>query len=145
MKQIEINGITYSVDESMFITEEIRVGDSVQILKKQYNDRWETYPGVVVQILPFNDKPAVEVVYVESSYSSCEVKTVLITDDTGEDIKMLTKAHPIIKLTKKRAIDLLRQNIQDAEEKLEKAKANLEYFTRYFDGYFEGAEKLGEQ
>ena len=101
MKQIEVNGITYSVDESMFVTEEIKVGDEVQILKKNY-DSWETFPGVVVQILPFDDKPAVQVVYVDHTYSSVDVKTILITDDTGDSVKMLTKANPIIKLTKER-------------------------------------------
>ena len=144
MKQLEINGITYSVDESMFITEEIKVGDPVQILKKTYNDKWDTFPGVVVQILPFDQKPAVEVVYVEEGWNSCEVKTILITDDTGDDIKMLTKANPIIKLTKQRAEDLLQKKITEAEENLRKAQENLAYFTRYFDGYFEEAEKLGE-
>ena len=139
MKQIEVNGITYSVDESMFVTEEIKVGDEVQILKKYY-DSWETFPGVVVQILPFDDKPAVQVVYVDHTYSSVDVKTILITDDTGDSVKMLTKANPIIKLTKERAVDLLQKKITDAEEALEKARYNLEYFNKYLGTYFDKPE-----
>ena len=139
MKQIEVNGITYSVDESMFVTEEIKVGDEVQILKKGY-DSWETFPGVVVQILPFDDKPAVQVVYVDHSYSSVDVKTILITDDTGDSVKMLTKANPIIKLTKERAVDLLQKKITEAEENLEKARYNLEYFNKYLGTYFDKPE-----
>jgi len=139
MKQIEVNGITYSVDESMFVTEEIKVGDEVQILKKGY-DSWETFPGVVVQILPFDDKPAVQVVYVDHSYSSVDVKTILITDDTGDSVKMLTKANPIIKLTKERAVDLLQKKITEAEENLEKARYNLEYFNKYLGSYFDKPE-----
>lgn len=139
MKQIEVNGITYSVDESMFITEEIKVGDEVQILKKNY-DEWKTYPGVVVQILPFDEKPAVEVVYVDHSYSSVSVKTILITDDTGDSVKMLTKANPIIKLTKERAVDLLQKRITECEDELEKARYNLEYFEKYFGSYFSKSE-----
>lgn len=139
MKQIEVNGITYSVDESMFVTEEIKVGDEVQILKKGY-DSWETFPGVVVQILPFDDKPAVQVVYVDHTYSSVDVKTILITDDTGDSVKMLTKANPIIKLTKERAVDLLQKKITEAEENLEKARYNLEYFNKYLGSYFDKPE-----
>jgi len=139
MKQIEVNGITYSVDESMFVTEEIKVGDEVQILKKGY-DSWETFPGVVVQILPFDDKPAVQVVYVDHTYSSVDVKTILITDDTGDSVKMLTKANPIIKLTKERAVDLLQKKITEAEENLEKARYNLEYFNKYLGTYFDKPE-----
>lgn len=139
MKQIEVNGITYSVDESMFVTEEIKVGDEVQILKKNY-DSWETFPGVVVQILPFDDKPAVQVVYVDHTYSSVDVKTILITDDTGDSVKMLTKANPIIKLTKERAVDLLQKKITEAEENLEKARYNLEYFNKYLGSYFDKPE-----
>ncbi len=139
MKQIEVNGITYSVDESMFVTEEIKVGDEVQILKKGY-DSWETFPGVVVQILPFDDKPAVQVVYVDHTYSSVDVKTILITDDTGDNVKMLTKANPIIRLTKERAVDLLQKKITEAEENLEKARYNLEYFNKYLGSYFDKPE-----
>ena len=139
MKQIEVNGITYSLDETMYVTEEIKVGDEVQILKKSY-DSWETFPGVVVQILPFDDKPAVQVVYVDHTYSSVDVKTILITDDSGDSVKMLTKANPIIKLTKERAVDLLQKKITDAEEALEKARYNLEYFNKYLGTYFDKPE-----
>ena len=135
MKQIEINGITYSFDESVFTAEEIKVGDNVQILKKGY-DSWNVFPGVIVQILPFDGKPAVEVVYVDSSYSDISVKTLIITEDTQDSVKMLTKAHPIIRLTKERAVDLLQKKIIEAENALEKAQENLAYFEKYFADYF---------
>ena len=138
MKTFEIDGITYKFDESMFITEEIKVGDEVQILKKE-SSSWKTYPGVVVQILPFKGKPAVEVVYVENGWFDITVKTVLITEDSCEDIRMLTKAHPVITLTKERAIDLLQKKVTEAEEKLKQAQASLDYFNKYF-----GADYFGE-
>jgi len=144
VKQFEINGITYSFDERMFLTEEIKVGDPVQILKKHYGDEWRTYPGVIVQILPFEDHPAVEVVYVDTSYNSCEVKTILITEDPNNEVKLLTKAHPIIHLTKERAVDILQKKITECENDLRKAHENLAYFNKYFNSYFEEAEKLGE-
>lgn len=139
MKQIEVNGITYVVDEKMFITEEIRVGDNVQILKKDYST-WKTYPGVVTQILPFNEKPAIQIVYVDATYSGCEVKTLLITDDTNDEVKLLTKAHPLINLTKERVVDILEKKVSEAEIALEKAKYNLDYFNKYFGDYFKDQE-----
>lgn len=135
MKQIEVNGMTYTFDESVFLTEEIKVGDNVQILKKGY-DKWETFPGVVVQILPFDNKPAIEVLYVDYTYGDVNVRTIIITDDTGDNVKMLTKANPIISLTKERAIDLLQKKITECEENLKKAQYNLEYFNKYFGTYF---------
>ena len=76
----------------------------------------------------------------DHSYSSVEVKTILITDDTGENVKMLTKANPIIKLTKERAVDLLQKKITEAEENLEKARYNLEYFNKYLGSSFDKHE-----
>lgn len=143
MKQIEVNGITYSVDESMFIAEEIKVGDQVQLLLKDYSS-WKTYPGIVTQILPFKDKPAIEVVYVCATYNGCEIKSVVITDESGDDIKLLTRANPIINLTKERAIDLLEKKVLEAEEVLMKAKYNLDYFNKYFGKYFDEITEVGE-
>ena len=133
MKQIEVNGMLLEFDEKLLLKQEIRVGDNVQVLKKSYSS-WECYAGVVTQLLPFADKPAMEIMYLENSYSSCEIKKLVIvqgaeSEDAPRVVKMDDKFLPF---TKERCIDLLQK---------EEAKLKLEYFLKYFNHYFEEIQK----
>ena len=142
MKQIEVNGMLLEFDEKLLLKQEIRVGDNVQVLKKSYSS-WECYAGVVTQLLPFADKPAMEIMYLENSYSSCEIKKLVIvqgaeSEDAPRVVKMDDKFLPF---TKERCIDLLQKDITEKENKLEEAKLKLEYFLKYFNHYFEEIQK----
>lgn len=145
MKQIEINGMVYEFDEKLILKQEIRVGQNVQILKKDYGDKYKLYPGVVTQILPFESTPVVEIIYVEADYSSCEVKKALVREGSDE-VQIISKPDTLKMITKEHCEDLLIREITKAETKLRDAKANLEYFRKYFGMYWgdikekEGAE-----
>ena len=135
--QIEVNGMLMEFDEKLLLKQEIKVGDNVQVLKKSYSS-WECYAGVVTQLLPFKDKPAMEIMYLENSYSSCEIKKIIIVqgsagEDTPRVVKMDDKFLPF---TKERCVDLLQKEITKKENDLEEAKLKLEYFQTYFNRYF---------
>lgn len=136
--QIEVNGMIMEFDEKLLLKQEIRVGDNVQVLKKTYSG-YDCYAGVVTQLLPFKDKPAMEIMYLESNYSSCEIRKIIIVqgaegEDTPKVVKMDDKFLPF---TKERCIDLLQKDITKKENELEEAKLKLEYFQTYFNRYFE--------
>lgn len=138
--QIEVNGMLMEFDEKLLLKQEIRVGDNVQVLKKSYSS-WECYVGVVTQLLPFKDKPAMEIVYIENSYSNCEIKKIIIvqgseSEDTPRVVKMDDKFLPF---TKERCVDLLQKEITKKENELQEAKLKLEYFQTYFNKYFDEA------
>ena len=135
MKQIEINGMVYEFDEKLIFKQEIRVGQNVQVLISKYGDTYEVYPGVVTQILPFDETPVVEVVYVESDYNSCRIKTVIVREG-AKNAKILAKENSLMMITKEKCEELLNNQIFEAEENLRKAKASLEYFKKYFGMYF---------
>lgn len=144
--QIEVNGMLMEFDEKLLLKQEIRVGDNVQVLKKNYSS-YECYAGVVTQLLPFKDKPAMEIMYLENSYSSCEIKKIIIVqgaegEDTPRVVKMDDKFLPF---TKERCVDLLQKDITKKEHELEEAKLKLEYFTTYFNHYFEEIPKQKEE
>lgn len=136
--QIEVNGMLMEFDEKLLLKQEIRVGDNVQVLKKDYSS-WNCFAGVVTQLLPFKDKPAMEIMYLENSYSSCEIKKLVIVQGTEEKdaprvVKMDDKFLPF---TKDRCIDLLQKNVTQKEHELNDAKLKLEYFETYFHHYFD--------
>lgn len=143
--QIEVNGMIMEFDEKLLLKQEIRVGDNVQVLKKSYSS-WDCYAGVVTQLLPFKDKPAMEIMYLENSYSSCEIKKIIIVqgaegEDTPRVVKMDDKFLPF---TKERCIDLLQKDITKKQNELNEAKLKLEYFQTYFNHYFEEIPKQEE-
>ena len=143
--QIEVNGMIMEFDEKLLLKQEIRVGDNVQVLKKTYSG-YDCYAGVVTQLLPFKDKPAMEIMYLESNYSSCEIRKIIIVqgaegEDTPKVVKMDDKFLPF---TKERCIDLLQKDITKKENELEEAKLKLEYFQTYFNHYFEEIPKQEE-
>ena len=101
---VEINGVAVEFDEKLIIKQEIKVGDPVQLLKKDYSD-YKLYKGVVTQILPFSDKPVVEVMYIEEGYSSFSIKTAVIADGQDSGIKIVRVDNEFLPFTKDRDID----------------------------------------
>lgn len=143
--QIEVNGMLMEFDEKLLLKQEIRVGDNVQVLKKSYSG-YESYAGVITQLLPFKDKPAMEVMYIENGYSSCEIrKLVIVQGAEGEDTPKIVKMDDkFLPFTKERCIDLLQKEITKKQNELEEAKLKLEYFQTYFNRYFEEIPKQEE-
>lgn len=146
MKQIEVNGMVLEFDEKLLLKQEIRVGDNVQVLKKEYSS-YQCYAGVVTQLLPFNNKPAMEIMYLETSYISCEIKKLVIVqgEDGADAPKVVKMDDKFLPFTKERCIDLLQSNITKREHELEEAKLKLEYFMTYFNHYFDEIQKVQEQ
>lgn len=145
--QIEVNGMLLEFDEKVLLKQEIRVGDNVQLLKKGYSS-YDCYAGVVTQILPFKDKPAMEIMYLDSQYSSCEIKKiVIVSGSAGEDTPKIVKMDDkFLPFNKERCIDLLQKEITKKENELSEAKMKLEYFQTYFNKYFsEIQQQTGEQ
>ena len=146
MKQIEVNGMVLEFDEKLLLKQEIRVGDNVQVLKKGYSD-YSCYAGVVTQLLPFEGKPAMEVMYLEDSYTSIEIKRLVIVRGAGgeDSPKVVKMDNQFLPFTKERCIDLLEKDITKKEHELVEAKLKLEYFTKYFNRYFNEIQKAQEQ
>lgn len=132
---VEINGVSVEFDEKLIIKQEIKVGDPVQLLKKEYSD-YKLYKGVVTQILPFSDKPVVEVMYIEEGYSSFNIKTAVIADGQDSGMKIVRVKDEFLPFTKDRAIDMLDAKIEEAKRALQDAEDKKAYFLKYYDKYF---------
>ena len=138
MKQVEINGMILEFDEKLLLKQEVRVGDTVQLLMDEgYTSSPRLYSGVITQILPFNDNvPVVEVMYIDNSYSNFEIKRKLITNKDDEKSKIIKVDDTFLPFTKERAIDMLDEAIRQKEEALREAKEKKEYFMKYYNKFF---------
>lgn len=146
MKQIEVNGMLLEFDEKILLKQEIKVGDSVQLLLDEGYSNPSLYTGVVTQILPFDENmPVVEVMYINTSYSTFEIKKKLITNKDGEKSKIIKIDDTFLPFTKERAIDMLDENIRKKEQELREAQEKKEYFIKYYNKFFHEIKAEEEQ
>lgn len=146
MKQIEVNGMMLEFDEKVLLKQEIKVGDSVQLLLDEGYSSPSLYTGVVTQILPFDENmPVIEVMYINTSYSTFEIKKKLITNKDGEKSKIIKIDDTFLPFTKERAIDMLDEAIRKKEQELREAQEKKEYFIKYYNKYFHEIKAEEEQ
>ena len=136
MKQVEINGVVLEFDEKLLVKQEIRVGDSIQLLSEEYSAP-KLYKGVVIQILPFQPEvPAVEVMYIDEGYNSFEIKRKIITPGADSKDKLIKSDGTFLPFTKDRAIDMLDKVIASKQHEYQEALDKKEYFLKYYNKYF---------
>jgi hypothetical protein len=133
---VEINGIKVEVDlRTAKRIESFKVGDCVKILVKEYSDNFKSYPGVIVGFDEFQNRPTIIVAYINSGYSSTELKFAYINRDSKEfelaalqDFETKVSFNEIQKQFDKK--------IQDKKDDLKKAIAEKEWFNSNYSKYF---------
>jgi hypothetical protein len=82
---IEINGVKMEVDLREARVQNIdtlRVGTRVKVLVKGYADSFTVHAGVVIGFINFRELPTIEVAYLASDWSSCDVKFLSLNAKT---------------------------------------------------------------
>ncbi|MBE9572119.1 MAG: hypothetical protein IMF11_15940 [Proteobacteria bacterium] len=135
-KIIEINGIKLEVDlRQAKRIDTFRIGDKVKILIKEYSEH-VIYPGIVVGFEAFRELPTIVVAYVNTKYSSCELKFAYINAET-KDVDMATTDDDYLPIEKASIIEKFDREIIKKEEELNEMKARKSYFLEHFQRYFE--------
>lgn len=140
-REIEINGIKFEVEtRKMRKIESYKVGDPVKILIKKYNDEWETYTGIIVDFIAFQNLPTIVIAYIELGYNSNDIHFIDVNEkNENVEIAPLPKHE-----TRIRKADFLLKLNKSIEEKKEKIKA-LEYikdiFLDHLDKYYKDIEE----
>ena len=116
----------------------VRIGDRVKIMKKGY-DKWNSYAGVVVSFDDFKDLPTINIVYVDVSYSSCNLQMVAYNNET-KDIKVCFLPDDSKELDIDRASTLDRFDNEIEKKKAELAELFYKkaYFEKNFGKFFGG-------
>jgi ribosomal protein L19 len=77
MKELEIKGKKFKINQSIEISDTYEVGDNVRLLVKEYSEM-KAYSGLIVAIDDFTDNPAVTVCYITDSCNP-EIKFKTLT------------------------------------------------------------------
>ena len=116
----------------------VRIGDRVKVMKKQY-DGWKTYPGIVVSFDNFKDMPTFNIVYVNASYSSCELNSIAFNEET-KDIKLsfLEEGSKEIDIDRTAIIKYFERAIEGKKNELSDLMYKMSYFEKNFGKFFGG-------
>lgn len=116
----------------------VRIGDRVKIMKKGYNE-WKTYPGVVVSFDDFKGFPTINIVYVDVSYSSCNLVMVAFNDESKElKVVFLPEDSKELDIDKAATIERFDNEIEKKKAELAELFYKKEYFEKNFGKFFGG-------
>ena len=136
-REIEIDGVKVAVDmRTVKKIDVYRVGDNIKVLKKEYNDTFKTYSGVIVDFVAFKERPAIVVAYFESDYSGVNIKFETITKDT-QGVEIAPCLPHELSINKNRVIDKFNYEIEQQQHKVDELKAKRDYFLENFGKFFE--------
>ena len=132
---VEINGVKMEVDlrEARTI-DAFRVGDKVKVLVKQYSS-YESFPGMIIGFDEFKNLPTIVVAYVESKYSTADIKFVYINAET-QDTEICPANRLDLPVSEATVIDLFNRDIQKRRQEIEELERKRDYFTQNFNKYF---------
>lgn len=136
MRVVEINGVKIEVDlRNCKVIENYKVGDAVKVLVKKYSS-YESYAGVIIGFDDFKERPTIIVAYLESSYSTAEIKFVYINADT-KDVEICPSVKMDKFLDKSHALGLLDNSIEKKKIELQELETKKRLFEKEFEVYFQ--------
>ena len=138
MQVIEINGVKLEVDmRTAKRIEELRIGDKVKVLVKEYGDSFKVHPGVIVGFEPFAKLPTIVICYAIISFSSFDLKFLHFNAKTAEGFEIIKALDDDIELSKDEVIKLFDRKVAEKTREIESLKEQREYFLKQFGVYWE--------
>lgn len=136
-KIIEINGIKMEVDlRQARVIENYKVGDNIRILKKEYSDKYKVYQGVIIGFDEFQKLPAVEIAYLEISYSDVKIHFIAFNEQTDEiEIAPAGNVNDL-RFKKSDVISSMNAEIEKLKEQIKDIERKRLYFEENFSKYF---------
>ena len=137
---IEIDGVKLEIDlRHARKVDHFRIGDTVKLLKKQYNG-YEVFPAVIVNFTEFKNKPTIEMLYVDGCGNVC-YHAHFAHEEGKECVSEIAPASCLeMRFERNVIIDKMRQQIEKAKAEMVLAQSRLECFEKYFGKAFPGQE-----
>lgn len=133
---IEINGIKLEVDlRTAKRIEELRIGDKVKVLIKNYSDNFDVHPGVIIGFEPFNQMPTIVVAYAVITYGNFELKFLHFNSST-KDHEIIKALDDDIEVSKDDVATIFDRKIAEHERSIAELKEKRDYFMRQFREYW---------
>lgn len=132
---IEVNGVKIEVDlrEARRI-DTYKVGDPVKVLVKEYQT-YKSFPGVIVGFTEYRNTAGIDVLYLDGSFSSFDIKIATITDkSTGIEIGAFNEYECVF--SRAEVLEKIDSMIRNKEEEVRvlknKKKAFIDHFGKAF-------------
>lgn len=133
---IEINGIKLEVDMRYARRiEEIRIGDKVKVLRKQYGDNFQVHPGIVIGFEPFTQLPTIVIAYVDQDWQKAEVK-FLHFNSGCKDVEIVAAADEDFHVDRDALIARFDKLIEGKRREIETIEEQKRYFETNFRAFW---------
>lgn len=135
---IEIGGVKLEVDmRTARRVDEMRVGDRVQLLIKSSYGSPSIYPGLIIGFKPFVALPSIEVAYITSSFSSVELKFVVI-NASSKDYEIIKSVDDDgLAIDRDQLLKTFAAQIATKQREIQEIELRRDYFERNFRCYWE--------
>ena len=139
---VEIGGIKMEVDLRTARTiDSYKIGDSVKILVKKYQDDYQSCPGIIIGFDDFKDLPTIVIAYLDATSYSAEVNFAHYNLKTADKFQICPMTDPYIAIEKGRVVEIMDQKIQVKQQELLDLEAKKDFFLLNFNRYFAPAVK----
>jgi hypothetical protein len=133
---IEINGVKLEVDMRYAKRiEELQIGSRVKCLVKEYSDT-AVYPGVIVGFDAFPSKPTINVCYMKTNYSGCDLVFKAVNVDTKDFEIVGDVDNNALDVDKSHTLKVFDRELQTKQSELDAIKAKRAFFEEKFAIYF---------
>lgn len=141
---VEINGVKLEVDLRQANTiESFKIGDNIKVLVKGYGDNYSSHVGVIIGFDEFKEHPAINITYLELTYSKAEMHFKTLTADT-KDVEIAHVTNPNELTFNKNSVEqMFNDKIKKQQEEIKDIIGQRDYFLQAFGKYFEKA--IGEK
>ena len=140
-KMIEINGVKLEVDlRTAKRVDQIRVGDRVKVLKKQYSD-YKVHHGVVIGFEPFDKLPTIIVACAIVEYSSAKMEFIYYNSQTKDVEIVVANNDDEAALDQNDFISKIDLEIEKKGNEIKELRAKVNYFKAKFKTYWTPAKE----
>lgn len=135
-KIIEINGVKMVVDLSTArVIDTYKIGDNVKVLKKEYGDKYNIYPGVIVSFVNFQELPTIQIAILKQEYLGTTIEFINFNSNT-EGVEIHPCSEHELHLEKNSVMDTFNRLIEQKRHEMEELIAKRDWFEKYFAKYF---------
>jgi hypothetical protein len=134
---VEINGVKLEVDlRYARVISDLKVGDKVKVLRKEYGDSQKVYPGVLVGFEDFAKLPTIVVAILKVEYSGATLEFLYFNSES-KDVEVIPSVDDYVKFEKNSVMERMDKEVDDLKRKIEDIEIKRKYFLDHFNTYFE--------
>ena len=114
-------------------TNHYKVGDKIKLMKKEY-DKFKVFPGVIVDVTPF-DLPTLTIAYIDADSYNIPIK-FLYYNDNSEDIQIHPATEHDLLLNPGFVLEAINQEIRKREVEIAELERKRNFIANNLEKFF---------